>query len=228
MRILLAALALAVAAPVRAQTDALAGTYHLTGMREAAGGVRLWPDGRFEFGFTYGALDEMARGTWRRDGDRVILTSRPGPPPRMVLGAWSTAVDREYDPQAHPPALVVRVASPEHEVVWKGMGITAEYTGGATRTARTGRNGKATLPAVRGAAVRRVRVTDPEGRVPDAVFEVDRTARTLEVRLDPGNLVRPAFEQLALRVVTRGGRTALEAPSPDGRPGATFVRGEGP
>ena len=201
--------------PARAQE--LAGRYRLTGVREAAGEIVLRPDGSFEFGFVYGALDQVARGRWTRGGDSVTLVSEPGPPPRMLLGAWATYVDREYVAEA--PALVVRVESAGYGTLWRGMAVTAEYTGGARREGRTGRNGSVALPFVRGAAVRRVRVADPQGRVPAADFPVDPKARTLAINLMPGNLVRPAFERLTLRV--RGASLVVAA---EGGAEMTFVR----
>ncbi|TPE59180.1 hypothetical protein FJQ54_14025 [Sandaracinobacter neustonicus] len=74
--ILLSALALAAAGPAP-----LAGDYVLTGVREAAGGLELRPDGRFSYALTYGALDETAEGVWRQEGDRVLLTTEPKPRP---------------------------------------------------------------------------------------------------------------------------------------------------
>lgn len=198
-----------------ARGQEVAGRYRLEGVREAAGEIVLRPDGRFEFAFTHGALDQVARGRWTRGGDSVALVSEAGPPPRMVLGSWATAAD-----PGHPAALVVRVSSPEHETVWKEMRVTAEYTGGARREARTGRDGRAALPAVRGQSVRRVRVEDPSGRVPAADVSVDRGARALEIHLLPGSLVRPAFERLTLRV--RG--PALVVEDEAGRPAMSFVR----
>jgi hypothetical protein len=59
----------------------VAGDYMLVGVREAAGGLQLGADGRFRYAFTYGALDEQAEGRWRREGDRILLTTDPTPQP---------------------------------------------------------------------------------------------------------------------------------------------------
>lgn len=69
-------LVLAAAAPVP-----LAGVYMLTGVREAAGGLELKPDGSFIYGHSYGALDEQAEGKWRQEGNRIYLTTLPKPRP---------------------------------------------------------------------------------------------------------------------------------------------------
>lgn len=53
------------------------GSFHLVGMREAAGGIELTSDGRFKYGFTYGALDEYGEGKWRQDSGRLLLSTDP-------------------------------------------------------------------------------------------------------------------------------------------------------
>jgi hypothetical protein len=70
------------------------GTYGLVGVREAAGGLELGADGRFRYGFTYGALDEQAEGRWRLDGNRVLLTTDPAPRPPD----WSLVAAEPGDP----------------------------------------------------------------------------------------------------------------------------------
>jgi len=51
----------------------LAGEYHLDGVMETGSGLLLHPDGRFEWFFSYGALDLAARGRWTRAGDGIDL-----------------------------------------------------------------------------------------------------------------------------------------------------------
>jgi hypothetical protein len=52
---------------------------------EIAAGLELKADGRFNYGLSYGALDEQAAGRWTLSGDRVLLTSDPISAPRFVL-----------------------------------------------------------------------------------------------------------------------------------------------
>jgi hypothetical protein len=92
------------AAPAAAGGDP-AGTYRLVGEQDVASGLRLLPDGRFQYFLIAGALDEQAEGRWRSAGGLVTLTTEPKPvPPRF---------------EAAPPArttasvLSVRVSSPE-------------------------------------------------------------------------------------------------------------------
>lgn len=51
------------------------GTYYLTGVPEMASGFKLDPNGRFEFFFSYGAMDRQGRGQWESQGDQVIFNS---------------------------------------------------------------------------------------------------------------------------------------------------------
>lgn len=51
----------------------LAGTYHLEGVMETGSDLLLRADGTFEWAFTYGALDLLAKGHWRAEGDGIAL-----------------------------------------------------------------------------------------------------------------------------------------------------------
>ncbi|MDQ8756880.1 tetratricopeptide repeat protein [Sphingosinicella sp. LHD-64] len=62
-----------------------AGTYIVERM-ETASALELGEDGRFRWGFSYGALDMIAEGRWRRDGDAVVLDTEPAvTPPRFEM-----------------------------------------------------------------------------------------------------------------------------------------------
>src|SRR3954469_6839333 len=81
---LLLAASLIVARPANTQPASLVGTYD-GGQMEMAAGLELRADGRFNYGLSYGALDEEAAGRWTLNGDRVLLTSDPVIAPRFVL-----------------------------------------------------------------------------------------------------------------------------------------------
>ena len=49
--------------------DSAAGNYALVGVREVGSELLLKDDGTFEFMLAYGALDRLAQGTWRQEGD---------------------------------------------------------------------------------------------------------------------------------------------------------------
>jgi hypothetical protein len=75
-----------------ASSSPLVGTYdgHQT---EMAVGLELRANGRFGYGLSYGALDESASGTWRVDGNVVLLTSDPVTPPKFTLLEQQPASD---------------------------------------------------------------------------------------------------------------------------------------
>jgi hypothetical protein len=61
------------AALPRTSDAELAGHYFLNGIMETGSELLLRPDGRFQWYFTYGALDLDAEGRWQREGDHVVL-----------------------------------------------------------------------------------------------------------------------------------------------------------
>lgn len=59
------------------QTESPVGEYWLQGEAETAAGFKLDSNGQFQFFFSYGALDRQAKGTWQKEGDRILLSSEP-------------------------------------------------------------------------------------------------------------------------------------------------------
>ena len=55
--------------------DNPAGHYVLRGVMEVGSELLLRPDGTFEYMLAYGAADYEASGTWKVDGDAVVLTT---------------------------------------------------------------------------------------------------------------------------------------------------------
>jgi len=82
----------AVAQAASPDPSGLVGTYDGHQM-EMAVGLKLQADGRFDYGLSYGALDESATGTWRVQGDSVLLTSDPVTPPTFVMLGQKPASD---------------------------------------------------------------------------------------------------------------------------------------
>ena len=66
-----------------------AGTYRLVGEQDVASGLRLQPDGRFQYFLSAGALDEQAEGRWRSAGGVVTLATEPRPVPPVFQRAAS-------------------------------------------------------------------------------------------------------------------------------------------
>lgn len=84
MRMWLLALAASMLVADDAHPARLVGLY--TGNQtEIAAGIELHADGRFHYRLSYGALDEVAAGSWRAENGRVLLTTDPFKPPRIAL-----------------------------------------------------------------------------------------------------------------------------------------------
>jgi hypothetical protein len=80
-----AAILLAAAAPPAPDP---VGRYRLTGEQDVASQLIVARDGRFEYALAAGALDEYAKGRWRRVGNEIRLTTEPKPvPPAFAAGA---------------------------------------------------------------------------------------------------------------------------------------------
>jgi len=67
-----------------------AGLYRINQM-EMAGGLELSPDGRFRYGFDYGAVSEVSEGNWTFEDGKVVLTTDPMPPPGECDRGYATA-----------------------------------------------------------------------------------------------------------------------------------------
>ncbi|GAB2572685.1 hypothetical protein GCM10027190_23370 [Spirosoma areae] len=78
------------------------------GVREVGSGIRLNADSTFEFFFAYGALDRMGRGTWKQQGNQVMLTSRPRPPKDFALVSSRTVPGT---------TITVRIADPNKQIL---------------------------------------------------------------------------------------------------------------
>lgn len=57
------------------QKDEIAGSYQLRGIMETAAGLELYPDGKFDFYYVYGAIDRHAYGSWEISNEQIILNS---------------------------------------------------------------------------------------------------------------------------------------------------------
>lgn len=60
-------------------------SYHLTGIMETASGIALHGDGRFDFYYSYGAIDRHGYGTWERVHDVIFLRSEYGDKPGFTI-----------------------------------------------------------------------------------------------------------------------------------------------
>ncbi|MET0247155.1 MAG: hypothetical protein ABW182_10445 [Sphingomonas sp.] len=89
--------------------------------REMIAGLRLNPDGSFEYALTVGSLDESAKGRWQAEGNRIRLTSDPRPVPPTI-----TATRIDADPGK---PFSIRVLTPRG-VDMPGVDMLVEFDSG--------------------------------------------------------------------------------------------------
>ena len=192
--------------------DDLAGRYYLHGVHEVGSELVLGTDGRFSFGLSYGAVDQEAQGSWKRDGDEVVLRTDSPPPAGFSLGEVSDQLLDAYGTEPDKPTLLaVQVTTPRLGLVWSNMQITAEFSNGLTRSGMTGRRGLLGFLARtdgpwQGAVIRRVSVAYPAGNVAAQWFDIDsKKVRGVAVHFEPGDLATSAFKTASFHVVSGGG-----------------------
>ena len=104
MKPFLFALVLLLGSPAGVAAPGPAGDYRLTGEQDVASGLRLQPDGHFQYFLIAGALDEQAEGRWAVADGIVTLVTEPKPvPPVFSRGAPG---------RSKKAALSVKVSSP--------------------------------------------------------------------------------------------------------------------
>lgn len=65
--------------------DTAIGLYRAAEGPELASRLQLSADGRFRYELAYGALDESAEGSWRREKDAILLFTEPRPKPAEFI-----------------------------------------------------------------------------------------------------------------------------------------------
>ncbi|WP_157216057.1 hypothetical protein [Flavisphingomonas formosensis] len=195
----LAGLQLLLAAPALAETPSdIAGGY-FTSQPEVASELMLKPDGRFQWYLSYGALDENATGSWKRQGDTVLLTTEPVvTPPRFSLDA---AVP---DPEK---ALKIRVAGPDGKPIGR-VDVALTAADGTVQATATDENGYA-LFAKPGTRSQSVKLGIRVFGVASEAFPVDLAKGNLMLfRFEPNDLGRADFKAEPVRI--RDGALVLD------------------
>ncbi|WP_448661784.1 hypothetical protein ACG3SL_14025 [Sphingomonas sp. CJ20] len=139
--------------------DAVAGDYVHSEM-ELVAGIRLAPDGSFQYGLTVGSLDERAQGRWKRVGARIELTSTPRPvAPEIVAGPVEQAPGEPF---------AIRLLAPNGQDI-PGIDLLIGFDKGEPLESYVA-GGPWSLPA-------------GEGRVPQSVTFFKRAYRIQSARL---------------------------------------------
>lgn len=174
---------------------ALAGYYNGS-QAELAAELLLHPDGRFEYGLAYGALDEVAAGRWTVVDGAVALDSDPvrapaysftdlGPEPAGLVAA-RLIVPQGMEPQYFSFVLVGDGMAPIERQVGQGGDTEIGYD-----------------PAH---PPRGIHVTLPVYDLASKEFPIDLKAggRRIEVRFTPNDLGRVAFDDTRLGIAGDG------------------------
>lgn len=120
--------------------DTAAGHYVLVGVLETGSELFLKADGNFEFMLAYGAMDLSAMGSWRQDGDSVILNAKVSGEP--LFRQSKTAASKK-------PGIRVRVTGPAGDPA-QNVDVTINAEGGWLH-ARTDGDGMAEFTAAHSA-----------------------------------------------------------------------------
>ncbi len=201
-------LLLAAAGGAAAKERSPGGEYRLVGEQDVASGIRLNPDGRFQYFLIAGALDEKAEGRWSAAGGRVVLVTEPKPVPPAFTRAKTGKTDSA--------ALSVRVDSPEGRGI-AGVDLRIGFDEGAPIEAYTQEDGWS-LAAEEARTPRWIELAVPMHGLASARFPIDPAAgNALAFTLVPNDLgvidftgVPIRVEKKALVVERGGGRLRYE------------------
>jgi hypothetical protein len=199
---------LAVGSGVAAKERSPAGDYRLVGEQDVASGIRLKPDGRFQYFLSAGALDEQAEGRWSAAGGVVALVTEPKPVSPLF---------RQSDPRKTDSAAVtIQVSSPEGHGI-AGVDLRIGFDDGAPIDAYTQEDGWS-LPAEERRTPRWIELSVPIHGLVSPRFPIDLAAgNTLAFTLIPNDIgvldfagVTVSVEEKALIVERGGGQLRYE------------------
>lgn len=185
-----------------------AGEYRLVGEQDVASGLRLQPDGRFQYFLIAGALDEQAEGRWIQSDGGVTLVTEPKPvPPRF---------ERAPAGRTEAALLTVKVNSPEGRGI-AGVDLRIGFDQGEPVDSYTQEDGWS-LPPEERRSPRWIELSVPMHRLASPRFAIDLAAgNALAFTLIPNDLgrfdftgVRVRVAKNALLVERNGGRLSYE------------------
>ena len=192
----------ALASGAAAKERSPAGEYRLVGEQDVASGLRLQPDGRFQYFLIAGALDEKAEGRWSATGRSIVLVTEPKPTPPTF---------RQAEPRRTDSApLTIQVGSPEGRGI-AGVDLRIGFDEGEPIDSYTQEDGWS-LPAEERRIPRWIELAVPMHGLASPRFPIDLAAgNALAFILIPNDLGVLDFDGVAVRVekkaliVGRGG-----------------------
>lgn len=155
------------------------GSYRLVGEQDVASGLVLWPDGRFEYFLSAGALDEHSEGRWSAAGGVVTLVTDPKPVPPVFKPSSPG--------KAEGTALAVSVISPDGSGI-AGVDLRIGFGEGPPLEAYTQEDGWS-LPAEEKRRPRWIELGVPMHGLRSPRFPIDiASGNALAFTLDPNDL----------------------------------------
>jgi hypothetical protein len=166
------------AAPAEAERGP-AGAYRLVGEQDVASGLRLGPDGRFQYFLSAGALDEQAEGRWQQRGGAIVLVTEPKPVP--------PAFERTSSAKTMAAPLKVRVSWPGGGGI-AGVDLRIGLDDGAVLDGYTQEDGWS-LPAAERRLPLWIELAVPMHAARSSRFPIDlKTGNALTFTLTPNDL----------------------------------------
>lgn len=191
-------LVLGLAQATAAEKNPLVGHYTLRGVRDVGSEIVLRKDGRFEYGIAFGGYEESVKGTWTQTDKGVTLKADrdPRPPSFTFVGSRVSTNPDDED------SVTVRVANKAMGLVFSGMDVEFQFKSGKTFKDQTGRSGRMGLQGpFQGDKLMRVGVAYEREKVATVWHDLkpDTQDNLFEFEFEPGNLKKPAFDELVFR-----------------------------
>lgn len=185
-------------AATAADTSDPAGHYYLSGMTEVGSELLLKKSGEFEWVLMYGATDMAAQGTWKRDGQRIVLTPHTPRPGKFRLFTESE-LSIKKDPRQGIWVAIVGVPSTGPV---GGIEVQFESVSGRKASAVSGPNGDAIAQMPGTETWKRAGLRRAGSKDAWTWFEVpaERARKRIAgfVVLNPGELQPAPFKTLSL------------------------------
>ena len=190
----------------------LTGHYYLQGVMETGSELLLKEDGSFDYFLAYGALDQLASGNWKQQGDRVILEARvpegdlfkplphaPAPTDPEELKSYEAVMAQVRAEIGE--RWVVRIGNLESGMTLGNVKATLEYPDGRQESAVTERSGEAAFKARKDATPQRVGLDFQDDDKPVQWFDVGKPSlNSLLFDFDYRQLMPLPFKTMTLRI----------------------------
>jgi len=185
-------------AATAAEANDPTGHYYLSGMTEVGSELVLKKSGEFDWMLAYGATDMAAQGTWKRDGQRIVLTPHVPRPGKFRLFTEAELTIKK-DPRQGIWVAIVGVPSTGPVA---GIEVRFESASGRKASAVSGPNGDAIAQMPGSETWKRAGLRRADSKDEWTWFDVppERASKRIAgfVVLNPGELQKAPFKSLSL------------------------------